>query len=150
MPAFAGLSPPYALPDARAAIVGLTAHSGREHVVRAGLEAIGYQVHDVLAMLAAQAGTVPATLAADGGPTRNAFLMQFVADISGVELAVSDVPEASALGAAMLGMVGLGWVTTTDGFASLPRTVATYRPAMPRRDAERLLAGWHAAIRRVG
>lgn len=150
VPAFAGLSPPYAAPDARAAIIGLTAHSGREHVVRAGLEAIGYQVHDVLAMLAAQAGVVPTALAADGGPTRNAFLMQFVTDISGLELAVSDVPEASALGAAMLGMVGLGWVPSVDAFGSMSRTVTTYRPAMRRSEVERLLDGWHAAVRRVG
>ena len=149
VPAFAGLSPPYAAVDARAAIVGLTAHSGRENVVRAGLEAIGYQVHDVLAMLAQQAGVVPEAVFADGGPTRNAFLMQFVADITGVDLTVTDVPEASALGAAMMGMLGLGWYSSTDEFSRLPRSLRTFRPRMPRAEADRLLAGWRDAVRRV-
>jgi glycerol kinase len=149
VPAFAGLSPPYAAADARAAIVGLTTHSGREQVVRAGLEAIGYQVHDVLAMLARQAGVVPAAVFADGGPTRNSFLMQFVADITGVELAVTDVPESSALGAAMMGMLGLGWHSSLEALARLPRSLRRFRPRMPRPEAERLLAGWRDAVRRV-
>jgi len=149
VPAFAGLSPPYAATEARAAIVGLTAYSGREQVVRAGLEAIGYQVHDVLGMLAGQAGVVPAAVFADGGPTRNSFLMQFVADITGVELAVTDVPESSALGAAMMGMLGLGWVASPGDFARWPRTLRSFTPRMPRTEAGRLLAGWRDAVRRV-
>jgi glycerol kinase len=149
VPAFAGLSPPYAAPDARAAIVGLTAHSGREQVVRAGLEAIGYQVHDVLSMLAGQAGVVPAAVCADGGPTQNSFLMQFVADITGVEFTVTDVPESSALGAAMMGMLGLGWVASPGDFAGWPRTLRSFTPRMPRTEAARLLAGWRDAVRRV-
>ncbi|MFM7243131.1 MAG: glycerol kinase [Planctomycetaceae bacterium] len=149
VPAFAGLSPPYAAATARAAIVGLTSHSGRAQVVRAGLEAIGYQVRDVLAMLAGQAGVAPAAVFADGGPTRNAFLMQFVADVTGVELAVTDVPESSALGAAMMGMLGLGWQASPAGFSELPRSVTTYRPRMPGADVERLVRGWHEAVRRV-
>jgi glycerol kinase len=149
VPAFSGLSPPYAAASARAAIVGLTSHSGREQVVRAGLEAIGYQVRDVLAMLAGQAGVTPAAVCADGGPTRNAFLMQFVADVTGVELAVSDVPESSALGAAMMGMLGLGWQASPEAFAELPRSVTTYQPRMPGADVERLVRGWHEAVRRV-
>lgn len=149
VPAFAGLSPPYHAPEARAAIVGLTPHSGREQIVRAGLEAIGYQVRDVLAMLAGQAGVLPAALFADGGPTRNAFLMQFVADITGVELAVTDVPESSALGAAMMGMLGLGWQAASGGFSQLPRTVTTFRPRLPAAEVERLVRGWRDAVRRV-
>lgn len=149
VPAFAGMSPPYAAADTRAAIVGLTAHSGREQVVRAGLEAIGYQVHDVMAMLAAQAGVVPAALLADGGPTRNSFLMQFVADVTGVDLDVTDVPDSSALGAAMMGMLGLGWYSSPDDLARLPRSLRTFRPRMPRPEADRLLAGWRDAVRRV-
>ncbi|MFM1903225.1 MAG: hypothetical protein RLZZ440_1125 [Planctomycetota bacterium] len=149
VPAFAGLSPPYARSDARAAIYGLTAHSRREHVVRAGLEAIGYQIRDVLDMLARDAGVAPAMVFADGGPTRNRFLMQFVADVTGIEVAVADVAEASALGAAMAGMVGLGWVPAIADLASLPRSLQRFLPQMPRPDAERLLAGWHDAVRRV-
>ncbi|MFM7242855.1 MAG: glycerol kinase [Planctomycetaceae bacterium] len=149
VPAFAGLSPPYTAANARAAIVGLTSHSGRAQVVRAGLEAIGYQVRDVLAMLAAEAGVVPAAVFADGGPTRNAFLMQFVADLTGVPLAVTDVPESSALGAAMMGMLGLGWQLSPDNFSQLPRTVTTFQPRMPADEVERLVRGWRDAVRRV-
>ncbi len=149
VPAFAGLSPPYSRPDARAAILGLTAHSRREHVVRAGLEAIGYQIRDVLDMLRGQGGVVPAALAADGGPTRNAFLMQFVADITRVELAVTDVPDSSALGAAMAGMLTLGWYDSLDAFDRMPRSITTYAPSLPASDVERLCAGWHDAVRRV-
>lgn len=149
VPAFAGLSPPYTKADARAAILGLTAHTQREHVVRAGLEAIGYQIRDVLDMLARDAGVAAATLFADGGPTRNSFLMQFVADITGVELVVTDLLESSALGAAMAGMLGMGWYASLDEIAALPSNLLFYRPSLPRADADRLLAGWHAAIRRV-
>ncbi len=149
VPAFAGLSPPYAKADARAAILGLTAHSRREHVVRAGLEAIGYQIRDVLDMLALDAGVAPTTIFADGGPTRNEFLMQFVADITGVEIVVTDLPESSALGAAMAGMLGLGWFASLDEFITLPRSLMPYRPSLPRAETDRLLAGWHAAVQRV-
>jgi glycerol kinase len=100
-------------------------------------------------MLARQAGVVPAAVFADGGPTRNSFLMQFVADITGVELAVTDVPESSALGAAMMGMLGLGWHSSLEALARLPRSLRRFRPRMPRPESERLLAGWRDAVRRV-
>jgi glycerol kinase len=149
VPAFAGLSPPYPRGDARAAIVGLTTHSRREHVVRAALEAIAYQIHDVLGMLAAQAGVTPAVVFADGGPTRNEFLMQFVADVTGVELSVTDVPESSALGAAMTGMLGLGWYASPADFSRMPRSLRSFTPQLPQAKADRLLAGWRDAVRRV-
>jgi len=100
-------------------------------------------------MLAARAGVVPAAVFADGGPTRNAFLMQFVADVTGVELAVTDVPESSALGAAMMGMIGLGWQATPEGVSQLPQSVTTYRPRMPAAEVDRLVRGWRDAVRRV-
>src|SRR3990172_1977092 len=122
VPAFSGLSAPYWNPDARAAIVGMTAHTRREHIVRAALEAIAYQIRDVLEMMRADAGVVPQVLHADGGPTRNEFLMQFTADIAGLELVVSDGPESSALGAALAGRLGLGAVQSLPDLAAMPRT----------------------------
>ena len=86
----------------------MTAHSRKEHIVRAALEAIAYQIRDVLEMMQRDAGVAPQVLHADGGPTRNEFLMQFTADMTGVELVVSEVPESSALGAAMAAGLGLG------------------------------------------
>jgi glycerol kinase len=88
-------------------------------------------------------------LHADGGPTRNKFLMQFVADMTGLELAVSDVPESSAWGAAMAGLLGLGVYKSLDELAALPRSTTTFRPQMPPEEANRLYAGWKSAVQRV-
>jgi glycerol kinase len=149
VPAFSGLSAPYWNADARAAIVGMTAHTHKAYVVRAALEAIAYQIRDVLDMMRAAAGVAPRMLYADGGPTRNEFLMQFTADITGVELVVADVPESSPLGAAMAGLLGLGIVGSPDELAKLPRTTRTYRPQMSAEEVERLRAGWKASVKRV-
>jgi glycerol kinase len=149
VPAFAGLSAPYWNADARAAIVGLTAYTRREHIVRAALESIGYQIRDVLEMMQNEANVATAKLHADGGPTRNALLMQFVADITRVEMEVSEVAESSAWGAASAGLIGLGVYGSLDELAALPRQVRTFRPLMSRSDVKRLYDGWQAAVARV-
>jgi len=149
VPAFAGLSAPYWNPSARAAIVGMTAHSRKEHVVRAALESIGYQIREVLEVMCGDTGIAPRVLQADGGPTRNEFLMQFTADVTGTDLVVSEVPESSALGAALAGLVGLGCVKSLPELAALPRATRVYRPAMARDRVEQLYAGWKAAVQRV-
>jgi glycerol kinase len=149
VPAFAGLSAPHWNPAARAAIVGMTAHSRKEHIVRAALEAIAYQIRDVLEMMRCDAGVTPQVLHADGGPTHNEFLMQFTADMTGVELAVSETPESSALGAAMVGMLALGLAESLQDLAALPRTTREYRPKMSRDMADRLYADWQSAVKRV-
>ena len=149
VPAFSGLSAPYWSPDARAAIVGMTAHSQKGHVVRAALEAIAYQVRDVLEMIRSDAGVAPQVLHADGGPTHNEFLMQFTADMTGVELAVSETQESSALGAALAGMLGLGLTKSLQDLAAMPRAIRTYRPSMSRDKVEQLYAGWKTAVKRV-
>jgi glycerol kinase len=92
VPAFSGLSAPYWRAGARAAIVGMTSYTRKEHIVRAALEAIGYQIRDVLEMMRSGSQIAPRVLYADGGPTRNTFLMQFTADITGLELRVAEVP----------------------------------------------------------
>ena len=149
VPAFSGLSAPYWSPDARAAIVGMTAHTRKEHVVRAALESIAYQLRDVLDMMRADAGLALASLHADGGPTRNGFLMQFTADLAGIELVVAEVPESSALGAAMAGLLGMGLRTSLDDLAALPRETRAYRPQMNAAEVQRLYTGWQAAVKRV-
>ena len=149
VPAFAGLSAPYWSPDARAAIVGMTAHSRREHVVRAALESIAYQLRDVLDLMKTGAGVALQSLHGDGGPTDNRFLMQFVAELCGLELRVSDVPESSALGAASAGMLGLGLHPSLDALAALPREWTVYRPCLPHGRVRELYDGWQAAVKRV-
>jgi glycerol kinase len=149
VPAFAGLSAPYWSPDARAAITGMTAHTRKEHIVRAALESIAYQVRDVLEMMRADAKLELQDLHADGGPTRNKFLMQFTADMAGVELKVSEVAESSAWGAAMNGLLGLGLCKSLDELAALPREVKSFRPQMDAAKVKQLHAGWLAAVKRV-
>lgn len=149
VPAFAGLSAPYWRPDARAAIIGMTAHSQREHIVRAALESIAYQIRDVLEMMRADTGVAPRTLHVDGGPTRNELLMQFTADVTGVELIASEVPEASALGAAMAARIGLGQVDSLSALSALPRSIRRYSPTTSRAQVDEWYRGWQAAVRRV-
>ena len=149
VPAFAGLSAPYWSPDARAAIVGLSSHSTRNHVIRAAVESIAYQVRDVLDSMRTHAGIELRTINADGGATRNAFLMQFVADVTRLEVNVSQMPDCSSLGAAMAGALGTGAYSSPDDLAALPRKIVTYRPHMPLEQVERLLSGWKRAVAQV-
>lgn len=149
VPAFAGLSAPYWKPEARAAIVGLTAHTRREHVVRAALESIAYQLRDVLDLMKSGAGIAVQSLRGDGGPTANRFLMQLVADICAVELRVSQVPEASAWGAASAGLLGLGRLPSPEALATLGRSWTTYQPQLPTEQARQWHEGWQAAVKRV-
>ncbi|HRY50553.1 MAG TPA: glycerol kinase GlpK [Candidatus Paceibacterota bacterium] len=149
VPAFAGLSAPYWKPEARAAILGLTAHTRREHIVRAALESIGYQLREVLDLMKTGAGVSVQSLHGDGGPTANRFLMQFVAGLCGAELRVSNVPESSAWGAASAGLLGLGLAPSLDALAALPRAWTTYQPRLTPEQARQLLEGWQAAVKRV-
>jgi glycerol kinase len=149
VPAFAGLSAPYWQPNARAAIVGMTAFTTKEHVVRAALESIAYQIRDVLEMMRMQDGTGLETLYADGGPTRNEFLMQFTTDILQLELTVADAFGSSARGAAMSAMLGKGIVGSFAELAAMHPAVRRYQPKMDASAAERLYSGWQTAVKRV-
>lgn len=149
VPAFAGLSAPYWSSEARAAIIGMTAHTNKAHVVRAAQEAISYQIRDVLDMMRADAKVKLQSLHADGGPTRNKFLMQFTADLTRTEIKVAEVAESSAWGAAMNGLLGLGFCKSLSDLGKLPRSQTTYRPRMKPDAARRLLTGWQVAVGRV-
>jgi len=149
VPAFAGLSAPYWSPEARAAIVGMSGHTRKEHVVRAALESIAYQIRDVLEMMRADAKLNLQSLHADGGPTRNKFLMQFTADITRTELRVSEVAESSAWGAAMNGLLGLGVHSSVGALAKSRRNAMVYRPRMKAAEAKNLHDGWLAAVKRI-
>ncbi len=149
VPAFAGLSAPYWSPEARAAIVGMTAFTRREHIVRAAQESIAYQIKDVLEMMQASARIKLRCLHADGGPTKNAFLMQFTADITGVSLNVADVPESSAWGAAMNGLLGCGVYRRLDELTRLPVRRKLFRPRMKPAEVKKLYHGWQLAVKRV-
>ena len=149
VPAVAGLSAPYWSPDARAAIVGMTAHTRKEHIVRAAQEAIAYQIRDVLDMMRTDAKVKLQYLHADGGPTRNKFLMQFTADLTRTEIKAAEVAESSAWGAAMNGLLGLGIYKSLGDLAKLPRAQQVYRPKMKPTETKRFHDGWQQAVRRV-
>jgi len=149
VPAFSGLGLPYWQPDARAAIVGLTSRSDRRHLVRACLESMAYQLADVIEAMKEEAGIRLTTLCADGGPTANRFLMQFIADITGVELQISTASEGSAFGSALAGLLGTGVFASTAELRSTLRRHQAYQPQMNRAEADRLIAGWRRAIRSV-
>ncbi len=127
----------------------MSAHTTKAHVVRAALESVAYQVRDVLEMMKTGAGVAPRSILADGGATANAFLMQSVADICGLDVEVSDVAELSALGAAWSGMLGAGLLPSLGAIAALPRETRLYRPKMDASQADRLHAGWKDAVKRV-
>ncbi len=143
VPAFVGLSAPHWAPDARAAFVGITPGCGRAHFVRAALEAVAYQIQDILVEQECS------RIHADGKPASNRFLMQFVADITRKELLVADVPETSAWGAAMAGLLTLGVYKTEADLEAIPQLTKMYRPQMAEVEAQRLYAGWEQAVRRV-
>ena len=149
VPAFAGLSAPYWSPEARAAIVGMTAHTNKAHVVRAAQEAISYQIRDVLDMMRADAKVKLQSLHADGGPTKNKCLMQFTADLTRTEIKVAEVAESSAWGAAMNGLLGLGICKNFRDLERLPHLQSQFRPKMQPVEAARLHAGWKNAVKRV-
>ncbi|MGI8422401.1 MAG: FGGY family carbohydrate kinase [Gaiellaceae bacterium] len=139
VPALAGLGSPHWRPDVRGLICGLSRASGKEHIVRATLEAIAYQVRDVLDDLPLD------VLRVDGGATANIFLMQFQADLLGIPVEVAAERETTALGAAALAACGLGLRSEPPD----RRPGARYEPAVEQASAERLYAGWQEALRRT-
>ena len=148
VPAFVGLSAPYWRPEARALITGLTPASTRKHVVRAALESIAFTVNDALKEMEANAGIKLQAIHADGGATRNRFLMQFVADITGLEVRASRTAELSALGATMMGMLGTSAIGSDD-LLQLASDFVGYTPQQDAATVAALLAGWDKAVQQV-
>jgi glycerol kinase len=141
VPALTGLGSPHWAPDARGLICGITRGTRREHLVRAALEAIAYQVLDVIDAMAER----PSVLRVDGGASANGFLMQFLADVLWLPVVVAAERETTALGAAALAGVATGrW--TQDDVAALRRTSLRYEPETNRSE---LIEGWRDALRRT-
>lgn len=149
VPAFVGLSAPYWQPNARAAVVGLTPASNKNHIVRAALEGIAFRINDVLTLMAQEAAVNLQTIHADGGAVNNRFLMQFVADLTHLTVRASRLPELSALGAVLAGMIGMGIYSDLNTIARLPRDTIDYIPEMAQETAERFKVSWQRAVRQV-
>ncbi len=149
VPAFVGLGAPYWDPYARGTIVGLTRGSGRAEIVRATLEAVAYQTRDVLDLMQTESGIAVKQLRVDGGMVRNDFLMQFQADILGVPVQRPQVTETTALGAAYLAGLVVGYWHDQDEIAANWAIDRTYEPRMRDDERDDLYAGWQAAVRKA-
>lgn len=149
VPAFVGLSAPYWRPEAKAAIIGMTPHCTRNHIVRAALESIAYQIKDVLDLMVIESGVPLQAIQADGGAVRNRFLMQFTADMIRYPVRVSDLAELSALGAAYCAFLGLGLAGSLAEIDRLPRRFEQYDARMSPEKVAEWYAGWKAAVQRV-
>jgi glycerol kinase len=149
VPAFVGLGAPYWDAYARGTIVGLTRGTDRRHMARAALEAICYQSRDLLEAMATDSGIRLAALRADGGAAANDLLMQLQADLVGVPVQRPAVTETTALGAAYLAGLAVGYWPDLDKIAGQWRTSAEFAPTMPAQERDALYAGWQRAVERA-
>lgn len=149
VPAFVGLGAPYWDQDARGAIVGLTRGATRAHVARAALEAMAYQTRDVVECMQKDSGIKAKELRVDGGATRNDFLLQFQADILGIPVVRPVITETTALGAAYLAGLAVGFWKNEKEIAKQWQVEKRFEPRMKKSERERLYAGWQEAVSRV-
>ena len=147
VPAFVGLGAPYWRSDVRGAMFGLSRGTRKEHVVRAALESMAYQSRDVLAAMEADAGIPLKELRADGGAIANDFMAQFQSDMLGVPVLRPRVAETTALGAAYLAGLAVGFWESRAQIAGLWQMDHRFRPAMDEAVRERLYRGWQDAVR---
>ena len=148
VPAFTGLGSPHWDPAARGTIVGLTRGSTAAHLARAALESIAYQSADLLQAMQADAGLRLRELRVDGGATVNDALMQFQSDLLRVPAIRPRTPETTALGAAYLAGLAVGFWKNQAEIAALWRADRTFRPRAPRAAMQRLQRDWHRAVAR--
>ena len=148
VPAFTGLGAPYWDMYARGCLVGLTRGTGKAHIVRAAQESIAYQVRDLVDAMEKDTGLALTSLNADGGASRDGFLLQFQADILDKPVRRPVVRETTALGAAYLAGLAVGFWKGDEELRRLWREDASFSPAMEPQRRERLLNGWHRAVGR--
>jgi glycerol kinase len=148
VPAFVGLGAPYWDPYARGTIVGLTRGAKKEHLIRATLESLAYQTNDVLKAMQEDSGITLKALKVDGGACANNFLMQFQSDILGVQVDRPEVIETTALGAAYLAGLAVGYWKSKEEVAQNWAISRTFTPNMTGEKREELLGDWHEAVKR--
>lgn len=147
VPAFVGLGAPWWNNECRALICGMSLGTRKAHICRAALEAIAYQVKDLIDLMTQQAGITLQELRVDGGPTRNQTLMQFQADMLDATINRSDIEEASALGAMLMCGLALGRWHSLAEIAALRTGDHRVMPAMPASQRQQLHEGWLRAVR---
>ena len=149
VPAFTGLGAPHWNPHARGAILSLTRDSSAAHIVRAGLESVCYQTHDLLTALRQDGIVAPPALRVDGGMIANNWLLQFLADITGIPVERPVYAETTVLGAAFLAGLGRGLFSSLDEIKAAWRLDFRAAPRMAEAQRRTLLEGWQSAVRCV-
>lgn len=147
VPAFAGLGAPYWDPEARGTIVGLTRGSTAGHIARAALQSIAYQTMDVLKAMEADAGMPISELRVDGGATANNLLMQFQANLLGCKVIRPNVVETTALGAAYLAGLAVGYWESVEEIKELWQAEMVFDPLAHSPETHQGIAGWKRAVR---
>lgn len=147
VPAFVGLGTPYWDSDVRGAVFGLTRGTSKEHFVRATLESLAYQTKDVLSAMEADSGIPLNTLRVDGGAVKNDFLMQFQADILNVPVERPEVNETTALGAAYLAGLAVGFWQSLDDISNNWNLDCRFEVAMEEDQRDELYTGWKKAVK---
>ena len=146
VPAFTGLGAPYWDPEARGSIFGLTRGTSKEDFIKATLQSIAYQVRDIIDTMQMDTDTAIQVLKVDGGAAMNDFLMQFQADILGIELARAANLETTALGAAFLAGLAVGYWKDMEELKTLNAVGEIFCPTMPELERQKLYKGWKAAV----
>ena len=146
VPAFVGLGAPYWRSDVRGAVFGLSRGTSKEHFVRAALESMAYQSRDVLTAMEADAGMALKELRADGGAIANDFMAQFQSDMLGVPVLRPCVQETTALGAAYLAGLAVGFWQSCEEIANLWQVDRRFEPRMQEPERARLYDGWRDAV----
>ena len=147
VPAFTGIGAPYWNQRARGAIVGITRGFSKAHLIRATLESLAYQTYDIVRSMEADSGIAITSLNVDGGASQNDFLMQFQSDITGADVCRPECVETTALGAAYLAGLAVGYFDSREDILKKRAVNKAFTPSMvtSRRDA--LVSGWHRAVR---
>jgi glycerol kinase len=148
VPAFTGISAPYWDMYARGTIVGITRGTTREHIARSAMESIAYQTRDVLEAMEADSGEKAQSLRVDGGATKSDFLMQFQADILGLEVERPVITEMAALGTCYLAGLGVGFWKNKEEIARQWKTERVFKPNMDEKRREELYSDWKRAVKR--
>ncbi len=150
VPAFVGLGAPYWDAEARGTIVGLTRGASRNHIIRAGLEAVAYQSKDLLDAMQQDSGIKLSELNVDGGAVSNEFLMQFQSDICDIIISRPNINETTALGAAFLAGLAVNfWNSVEDLEQLIADDRYSYQPAMPAERRQELYQGWKLAVQKT-
>ena len=148
VPAFTGLGAPYWDAEARGIITGLTRGAGRNHIVRATVEAMAYQVYDLVQAMKQDSGLPLLALKTDGGASANDFLMQFQADLLGVPVHRPSCIETTALGAAYLAGLAVGFWQDREDIRRNWSLESCFEPGMEEERKTALLHGWKKAVKK--